>query len=94
MENGVGREVPSADGCWAVRDAGEHLDHHSAEDDADKEHDDEGYKDHLASVGLEYIVQSVSKHYYKTSDNERVSLKPRRLSTMYCDGKSHPPLSS
>ena len=59
MENGVGREVPSADGCWAVRDAGEHLDHHSAEDDANKEHDDEGYKDHLASVGLKCIVQSV-----------------------------------
>ena len=42
MENGVGSEVPSACRDWAVRDAGEHLDHHAAKDDADKEHDDEG----------------------------------------------------
>ena len=42
MENRVGSEVPSACRDWAVRDAGEHLDHHAAEDDADKEHDDEG----------------------------------------------------
>ena len=67
MENRIGREVPSADGGWAVRGAGEHLDHHAAEDDADKEHDDEGDQDHLASVGLEYIVQSFSQH--QTSDN-------------------------
>ena len=67
MENRIGREVPSADGGWAVRGAGEHLDHHSAKDDADKEDDDEGDQDHLASVGLDYIVQSFSQHYFKTS---------------------------
>ena len=63
MENRIGGEVLSAGRDWAVRGAGEHLDHHSAEDVADKEDDNEGDQDHLASVGLEYIVQSFSKHY-------------------------------
>lgn len=55
MENVIQREVPASaweGGGGAVRGAGQHLDDHSAEDGADKEDDDEGDQDHLASVGL------------------------------------------
>ena len=66
MENIVQCEVPASaciggGGESVVRGAVEHLDDDSAEDNADKEDDDEGDQDHLASVGLGYVVRSLFK---------------------------------